>query len=346
MKKTLKLVIALSLIISIFSLAACASNPEATTEKPTSQENTANSQENSSNSQENRSDSQEDVSSSQDDISLTIKHQLGETTIEKKPERVIVFDYGVLDTIDYIGEDIVGLPKQSLPPFLDKYNDDKYTDVGSLKEPNLETIFELNPDLIIISGRQASLYEEFEKIAPTLYLEFKGEDFLNSFKNNLTILGQIFGKEELLAQKIENIEKEINDLHELASSNSATALFIMANDGSLSVYGADSRFGIIHNEFGLAQADENIEASTHGQKVTFEYILDKDPDYLFVLDRTAVVGGETSAQQVMDNDFIKSTKAYKNNNITYLDPFVWYVASGGMTGIETMINEVQSAISK
>jgi len=318
MKITLKLVISLSLIISILSFAACTSNPEATNEK----------------------------TASQDDNSLIIKHQLGETTIEKKPERVVVFDYGVLDTIDYIGEDVVGLPKQSLPPFLDKYNDDKYTDVGSLKEPNFETIYELNPDLIIISSRQADLYEEFLKIAPTLYLEFTGEDFLNSFKNNLTILGKIFGKEELLAQEIESIEKEIHALHEQASSSSATALFVMANDGSLSVYGADSRFGIIHNEFGLAQADENIEASTHGQKVTFEYILDKDPDYLFVLDRTAVVGGETSAQQVMDNDFIKSTKAYKNQNITFLDPFVWYVASGGITGIKTMISEVQSAISK
>ena len=84
--------------------------------------------------------------------------------------------------MDYIGEDVVGLPKQSLPPYLDKYNEDQYTNVGSLKEPNFETIYELKPDLIIISARQASLYDEFEKIAPTLYLDFKGEDYLNSFK--------------------------------------------------------------------------------------------------------------------------------------------------------------------
>jgi len=328
MKKSIQLLIALSLIISIFSLTACGSTQEATNEESAAQESSSNSQENTAS------------------LPLTIKHELGETAIEKKPERVVIFDYGVLDSLDFIGEDVVGLPKQSLPPFLDKYNDDKYTDVGSLKEPNFETIYELNPDLIIISSRQAGLYEEFIKIAPTLYLEFKGEDFLNSFKNNLDILGQIFGKEELLAQEIESIEKEIHALQEQATASSATALFVMANDGSLSVYGADSRFGIIHNEFGLAQADENIEASTHGQKVTFEYILDKDPDYLFVLDRTAVVGGETSAQQVMDNEFIKSTKAYKNDNITYLDPFVWYVASGGITGTRTMISEVQSAISK
>ncbi|MFY9176750.1 MAG: siderophore ABC transporter substrate-binding protein [Caldicoprobacterales bacterium] len=318
MNKIIRFALALSLIVSIIVLSACGSITGTASEEPGSDENS----------------------------SLTIKHELDEITLEKKPERVVVFDFGVLDIMDYIGEDVVGLPKQSLPPYLDKYNDDQYTNVGSLKEPNFETIYELKPDLIIISARQASLYDEFEKIAPTLYLDFKGEDYLNSFKNNVTILGQIFDKEEMLVQEIETIEKEIKALHEQASASSATALFIMANDGNLSVYGADSRFGILHNEFGLAQADENIEASTHGQKITFEYILDKDPDYLFVMDRAAVVGGETSAQQVMDNEFLKSTKAYKNQNMIYLDPFVWYMASGGITGLKAMIDEVQSAISK
>lgn len=318
MNKIIRFALALSLIVSIIGLTACNSTTGEASMVPKSEVNT----------------------------SVTIKHELDEITLNKKPKRVVVFDFGVLDVLDYIGEGVVGLPKQSLPDYLDKYNDDQYTNVGSLKEPNFETIYELKPDLIIISTRQASLYDEFKRIAPTLYLDFKGEDYLNSFKSNLTTLGQIFDKEELLAQEIESIEKEIDALHEQASSSSATALFIMANDGNLSVYGADSRFGIIYNEFGLAQADENIEASTHGQKVTFEYILDKDPDYLFVMDRAAVVGGETSAQQVMDNDFIKSTKAYKSQSITYLDPFVWYVATGGITGIKTMISEVQSAISK
>ena len=273
MKKILRFVLALSLIFSMIGLAACSSVPGAASEGPKS----------------------ENVNV-ETDTSITIEHELDQISIKKNPERVVVFDFGVLDILDYIEKDIVGLPKQSLPPFLDKYNDGLYRDVGTLKEPNFETIFELKPDLIIISARQASLYDEFKKIAPTLYLDFKGQDYLNSFKSNVSTLGQIFDKGELLAQEVESIEKDINAVQELASSRAVTALFVMANDGSLSVYGADSRFGIIHNEFGLAQADENIDTSTHGQKVTFEYIVEKDPDHLFVVDRAAVVGGETSAQ--------------------------------------------------
>ena len=110
MKKSIQLLIALSLIISIFSLTACGSTQEATNEESAAQESSSNSQENTAS------------------LPLTIKHELGETAIEKKPERVVIFDYGVLDSLDFIGEDVVGLPKQSLPPFLDKYNDDKYTE--------------------------------------------------------------------------------------------------------------------------------------------------------------------------------------------------------------------------
>lgn len=157
-------------------------------------------------------------------------------------------------------------------------------------------------------------------------------------------LGQIFDKEELIEDEVNNIENAIRALNEKAKSIAKNALFVMANDGNLSAYGQDSRFGILYNEFGLTPVDEDIKASTHGQKITFEYIMEKDPDYIFVMDRAAVAGGDVSAKQVMDNDLIKSTKAFKNNDIIYLDAHVWYVSSGGITGTMKMIEEVQSSL--
>ncbi len=41
-----------------------------------------------------------------------------------------------------------------------------------------------------------------------------------------------------------------------------------------------SRFGFVHDLFGFKQADDQIEASTHGQSVSYEYILEKNPGYL------------------------------------------------------------------
>ena len=110
-------------------------------------------------------------------------------------------------------------------------------------------------------------------------------------------------------------------------------------------FGTGSRFGMIHNEFGLEAADPNIDASTHGQKVTFEYIMEQDADYIFVMDRAVIAGGETSAMKVMDNELVRSTRAYKDDNIIYLDPFTWYVSSGGLTGTQNMIDEIYEGLS-
>ena len=122
------------------------------------------------------------------------------------------------------------------------------------------------------------------------------------------------------------------------------ALITLTNEGGVSAYGAVSRFGIIHNSFGFLEADSNLEASTHGNKVSFEYIADLNPDYIFVVDRGAVVGGEGTAKSTMDNELINSTDAAKNGNIVYLDAALWYTATGGFTSTLKMIDEVSSAI--
>ena len=57
-----------------------------------------------------------------------------------------------------------------------------------------------------------------------------------------------------------------------------------------------------------------------------------------------MVGGDLSAKQVLENDLIKSTKAYENDRIIYLDAHVWYVSSGGLTGTMKMVEEIEKAL--
>ncbi|MBY6988547.1 ABC transporter substrate-binding protein, partial [Clostridium botulinum] len=127
---------------------------------------------------------------------ITITHKLGETKVSKNPERVVVFDYGVLDSLDALGINVVGVPQDGIPSYLDKYSSDQYISVGGIKEPNFEKVHEAKPDLIIISGRQEESYDEFSKIAPTIYLGIENESYIESFTNNMNTLGQIFDKED------------------------------------------------------------------------------------------------------------------------------------------------------
>ena len=279
---------------------------------------------------------------SADGEKIKITHQLGETEVPKNPSRVIVFDYGIADALNTLDVEIIGLPKASLPSLLSKYEDGKYENVGSLKEPDMEKVYELKPDLIIMSGRLESYYEELNKIAPTIYLGVDNTDYLGSFKKNMETLGQIFGKEKEVKAQVAKVEEAIGKVNEKAEG--VNALIALANDNAFSVYGEGSRFGIIHKEFGIEAVDKTIESSTHGQKASFEYILDKNPDYLFVIDRAAVTGGNTSAKEMFDNEIIKKTDAYKNGNIVYLDADVWYTISGGIESTQKMVEEVLEAL--
>lgn len=279
---------------------------------------------------------------SADGEKIKITHKLGETEVTKNPSRVIVFDYGIADALNTLDVEIIGLPKSNLPSLLSKYEDGKYENVGSLKEPDMEKVYELKPDLIIMSGRLESYYEELNKIAPTIYLGVDNTDYLGSFKKNMETLGQIFDKEKEVKTQVAKVEEAIGKVNEKAEG--VNALIALANDNAFSVYGEGSRFGIIHKEFGIEAVDKTIESSTHGQKASFEYILDKNPDYLFVIDRAAVTGGNTSAKEMFDNEIIKKTDAYKNGNIVYLDADVWYTISGGIESTQNMVDEVLEAL--
>ncbi|HHV46885.1 MAG TPA: siderophore ABC transporter substrate-binding protein [Tissierellia bacterium] len=275
---------------------------------------------------------------------ITVSHPLGEVTVKKNPERIIVFDYATLDSLDEMGIEVLGLPKSNIPEYLNKFNDEKYEDVGTLFEPDFEKIYELNPDVIFISGRQLELYEELNEIAPTVFLQVDGAKYMESVTNNLKILGQLFDREEFVEEQLSGINSSINEIKEKVTEESLNALVVMANDTSISAFGKGSRFGMVHEEFGFEPADPDLEVANHGNSITFEYILEKNPDYIFIIDRSATVGGNVTAKEIFDNELIKETDAYKNGRIVYLTSQVWYVASGGLQGTNIMIEDIQQVL--
>lgn len=278
---------------------------------------------------------------------ITVKHELGETEVPKNPESVAVFDFGSLDTLDELGIDVAGVPKDNIPSYLEQYESDDYEHVGGLKEPDFEKLAQMDPDLIIISGRQSDLYDQLQEIAPTIYLGVDTTRYMDSFKENVHTIGEIFDKEEEVDTAIGEIEGDIAELKEKAEAVDKKGLIILANDDKISAYGPDSRFGLIHDVFGVPAVDEGIEASTHGMNVSPEYVKEQNPDLLYVVDRGAVVGDEeTPAKQTVENKLTKKTNAYKNDDITYLDPNYWYLSGGGLESVAEMIKEIDESLNE
>ena len=266
--------------------------------------------------------------------------------LKKNPKRVVVFDYGVADILKNLGVDaVVGLPKNGkMPEILSNYSDDKYTNVGSLKETDFEAVESLNPDLIIIGGRQAEDIDSFKEIAPTVNLAVDGQDYMNSFKTVVTDLGNLFDKQDEAKKAIDEIEAKIAKVNKTVTEKGLTASVVMANEGSISTFSAKSRYGLIYNGLGFTEADKNIDDSTHGQQVSFEYFLENKSDYVFVVDRGAVTGKGEAASKLFDNEVMNKTEVSKNGNIVYLNSVIWYTMTGGIESTNQMIDEIADAI--
>src|SRR5699024_4354278 len=211
---------------------------------------------------------------SESNDTVTVSHELGETEVGKNPESVVVFDFGILDTLDELGVEVDGAVQSStVPSYLEKYEGDDYENIGSLKEPDFEAIAEIDPDIIIISGRQADLYDQLSEIAPTVHLGVDNERYMESFEENMETVGEIFGKEAEVEEALAEVDEKIEALREKTGETDEEALIILANDDRISAYGSSSRFGIIHDVFGVPESDDNIDASTHGMNVSFEYVM-------------------------------------------------------------------------
>lgn len=268
--------------------------------------------------------------------------QFEDVKFEKMPKKIVVFDYGFLDTLDALGvEGVVGVAKDSsLPSYLEKFSDDEYQNIGTLKNPLLEDIAEISPDVIFISGRQSAFFEELREIAPVVFVGTSQDNYWNSFLDSVDIAAKMFGKEAEAKEYLAKFDSALNDIKKLAG-NYKTTLVTMYNEGKLSGFGPISRFGYIYDTYGFKPVTEDIEASSHGSNFGFEAILEFDPEVLFVIDRTAAINNNVSNIEAdLENDIIKKTTAYKNKHIIYLDGPLWYLSGGGLQSEMAKIKEV------
>ncbi|SDC44831.1 iron complex transport system substrate-binding protein [Pelagirhabdus alkalitolerans] len=287
-------------------------------------------------------DENEETTEENEDIE--VEHELGTTMVPQNPENVVVFDFGTVDTLHELGIEVTAVPKANVPDYLDVFTQDEYEDAGTLFEPDFETLANLDPDLIIISGRTQEAYEDLSELAPTIYMGIEENDYMNSFENNVMQLAEIFDVEDEASDRVSDLLDQVDALQNQVPEDQ-NGLIVMTSDGSLSAYGPGSRFGIIHDDFGVEPVALDIEEATHGQNISFEYVSEMDPDYLFVMDRNAVVGGEDDAVTTLDNELINQTTAVQNDQVIHLTPDYWYLSSGGIESVQQMINEI-SAITE
>ena len=75
--------------------------------------------------------------------------------------------------------------------------------------------------------------------------------------------------------------------------------------------------------------------------------MEKNPEYLFVMDRDAAIGtdGAQLAKEIVENELVMDLDVYKNGNIVYLaHPAVWYTAEGGIQALDIMLQDLETPL--
>ena len=289
-----------------------------------------------------------------ENVTITSLNGSGEAVeleVPYDPQRIAILDMACLDILDALGVAegrVVGSADTSLEYLQSYVTDGNVANLGTIKEADLEAVMACAPDIIFIGGRLASSYDALSEIAPVVYLATDSElGVVESVRKNASTIASIFGLEDKVDQLMTDFDTRIQALAEFAAGK--TAIVGMCTSGSFNVLGNDGRCSIIGVEIGFDNVgvDADVDTSTHGNEASFEFIVETDPDYIFVMDRDAAIGtdGAQLAQEIMENELVMDTRAYQDGNVIYLaHPAVWYTAEGGITALDLMLQDLESEL--
>ncbi len=279
---------------------------------------------------------------------LNANKETVEVEVPYDPQRIAILDMASMDILDAlgVGDRIVGSASTSLDYLQSYVTNESVENLGTIKEADLEAVMACEPDVIFIGGRLASSYDALSEIAPVVHVAVDTElGVVESVRANAENIAEMFGLQEEVDQLMSDFDARIAALQEFAQGKNA--IVGMTTSGSFNVLGNDGRCSMIGKEIGFENigVDANLDTSTHGNEASFEYIVEKNPNYIFVLDRDAAITTEGAklAKEIIENELVMGTDAYKNGNIVYLDhPAVWYTAEGGITALDLMLSDLEN----
>ena len=259
---------------------------------------------------------------------ITVDTVKGNVDLAMNPSPLVVYDMTLMQDLAALDVAVDGMPSGLKLDNLQSKTQPEPKTVGTVFEPDLEALNAMQPQAILVGSRMAEKYDALSSIAPTLDMTIDTANIYESSKQRLHDLGALFGKSAQAAELQGNIDGLIDETKTL-TKDKGKGLVVMVNGNKLSAYGDKSRYGFIHTVLDIPMADDQIADARHGQPISFEYIQKTNPDWLFVVDRSAAIGEDgAGAKAVLDNPLVAQTNAWSKNQVVYLSPDS-YLAFGG-----------------
>ena len=282
---------------------------------------------------------------------ITITDAFGEVEVPLHPTVVVSLDNRTFETLSDWGITLAAAPKAVMPADSPYVTDDSVQDIGNHREPNLEVIAAVNPELVIVGQRFAGYYEDIKALVPDAAVislnidvseesEHPGDALVNGLKDHTRTLGAIFGKEDEAEALIAEFDAAVAAAGE-GYDPAKTVMAVNVSGGEIGYVAPlfGRVWGPWYEVFGWTPALDvgNASSDHQGDEVSIEAIAQSNPDYIMVLDRDAAVSADSApAKDVIENAAaLQNVTAVTEGNIVYA-PSDTYVNEGIQTYIELL----------
>lgn len=185
----------------------------------------------------------------------TVTDAMGEVEIAGMPQRVVALDSPALDALVALGISPVGASEINAGTGFPDYLADDLGGtevVGSIMEPNLEAIAELDPDLILGSKvRHEELYDQLTSIAPTVFAADTGTNWTEQATLTAAAVNQSDDMDTLIGDLTERAARVGDEV----GAKGTTASMVRFRTESFRLYGPETFSGSLLTDMGFDLGD-------------------------------------------------------------------------------------------
>ncbi|MDB9538597.1 iron-siderophore ABC transporter substrate-binding protein [Anabaenopsis tanganyikae CS-531] len=277
-----------------------------------------------------------------------LKHSAGITCIPDKFERLVTLDDTSLENAIALGIQPVG---SVISEFSSHWREQMtgVNNIGTMGEPNLESILGMKPDFIIGFKYFESIYSLLSKIGPTVLFKFENSGQWKQVFNNI---GVALGKEETAKEVTENYYRRLAKFQENMDEYLAKiqVSVVRVYPDKINLYLRDSFCGTVLQDAGLSRPKSQSFTASEAKKlfgnpiqvsISKELIEKADGDVIFIWTYENNAKGNQTAKKKLEelqaNPLWKNLKAVRNNKV-YVVPSYWI--GSGMLAANAIIDDL------
>jgi len=225
---------------------------------------------------------------------------------------------------------------------LDFVRRSKMVDLGNPKEPSLERIAALKPDLIIGSTEaHAQIYDKASKIAPTIF--FSHMDWKKYFR----LLSEITGREDAANEALAAYEKRVSSIRARMKDVTVSAVrfapgrFVVFVDGPA----AYAPYAVLHEAGVKRTAYETVTDGTIVKRPDWEELANLDGDILLYVSASGFESGPDDAleKEVTGNPLWQLLPAVQAGRAHRVDRATWQ-SFHGIASAHRVLDDIERYI--